>query len=170
MWEQRLGRQRIAVLLLLEGVGVRCSQEVLLHRACGSLPCSSGLATLSSPHPAPRPPLLRRLRAGGWGSWIEGWCALQGHQLLFWQGCAAAPPPGTAPSRGLELVGAHLRLEKKQDIVVVPAGAAGSGGSSRSGDAPVTLQFPDEGQRDGWMVSLAGVPGLFRCGDVWSRR
>lgn len=98
---------------------------------------------------------------GTWGGWKEGWCSLSGHQLLFFAcgggagngGQATGPPAGTQPERSLELVGAHLKMDHKQEILLAPS----------AGGAPVAFSFPDERQRSEWMVGLMGVPGLFRC-------
>lgn len=99
-----------------------------------------------------RPPHTRRLRVGAWGGWKDGWCSLAGHELRFYAGAGSPPPPGSAPERSLELVGARLRAEHRQEVALAPPG----------GGPPVVLAFPDERQRDEWMVGLGQVPGLFR--------
>ncbi|KAL4430960.1 hypothetical protein ABPG75_006216 [Micractinium tetrahymenae] len=93
-----------------------------------------------------------RLRVGAWGGWKDGWCSLVGHELRFHAGTSSPPPPGAPPERSLELVGARLRAEHGGEVALAPPG---------SGPA-VVLAFPDERQRDEWMVGLGRVPGLFR--------
>lgn len=80
---------------------------------------------------------------------------LAGHSLQFFPGAPAeGPPPAAKPAHSWELVGAHLRMEKKQELGLTPAG----------GSAAVSFSMPDERQAQEWMVGLAAVPGLFRCG------
>ncbi|EFN59416.1 hypothetical protein CHLNCDRAFT_137935 [Chlorella variabilis] len=92
------------------------------------------------------------MRTGTWGAWSDGWCELAGHTLQFYGGAGEAPGPGVAPQCKWELVGAHLRMERKQELGLTPAG----------GGAVVSLGMPDEQQAQEWMVGLAAVPGLFR--------
>ncbi|KAI3433566.1 hypothetical protein D9Q98_003377 [Chlorella vulgaris] len=94
-----------------------------------------------------------RMRVGTWGTWQEGCCVLAGHSLQFFPGAPAeGPPPAAKPAHSWELVGAHLRMEKKQELGLTPAG----------GSAAVSFSMPDERQAQEWMVGLAAVPGLFR--------
>ena len=78
---------------------------------------------------------------------------IEGHHLLVYatDGSSAEPGPGATPWKKLEVVGAHLAAQRKQEVALsVP----------RAGH--FTLVAPSPEERMEWMVGLGKVPGLFR--------